>query len=161
MRCPSETSKKEACYTTLGHELRYSELVYSTLRCSLFVLAAVSACATKTVRPPLASPAISDPAALSGEWTVDLTAKPGDAPYTKPMTLQLRPDGTVSGAFYESTIEAGRWKADRGRICVSFRTTDGEGPYHTAACLVADHVEGQTWAEHRSFLFNWNATRSR
>ena len=68
-------------------------------------------------------------------------------------------DGSVSGSFYESTIEAGRWNADRGRTCVSFRTTDGVGPYHTAACLVGDHVEGQTWAEQRKFLFNWNATR--
>jgi hypothetical protein len=97
---------------------------------------------------------------LNGTWTVDLTAKPGDAPYTKPMVLTLAADGTVTGSFYESTIEAGRWKTDRGRTCVSFRTTDGVGPYHTAACLVGDHVEGQTWAEHRSFLFNWNAARA-
>jgi hypothetical protein len=43
---------------------------------------------------------------------------------------------------------------------VSFRTTDGVGPYHTAACLVGDRVEGQTWAEHRNFLFVWNAARA-
>lgn len=75
------------------------------------------------------------------------------------MTLELQADGTVKGSFYESEILAGRWKTDRGRTCVSFRTTDGAGPYHTAACLVGDHVEGQTWAEHRNFLFNWNAKR--
>ncbi|MFS0771696.1 hypothetical protein [Sphingomonas sp. 1P08PE] len=75
------------------------------------------------------------------------------------MELRLAPDGTVSGSFYQSAIEAGRWKTDRGRTCVSFRTTDGKGPYHTAACLVGDRVEGQTWAEHRKFLFNWNAVR--
>jgi hypothetical protein len=95
---------------------------------------------------------------LSGEWVVDLSVKP-DAPYTKPMNLQLNPDGTVSGSFYESTIEAGRWKTDRGRTCVSFRTSDGVGPYHTAACLAGDRVDGQTWAEKRNFVFNWNATR--
>ncbi len=95
---------------------------------------------------------------LAGEWVVDLAVKV-DEPYTKPMVLVLNANGTVSGSFYQSTIEAGRWKTDRGRTCVSFRTTDGVGPYHTSACLRGDHVEGQTWAEQRNFLFNWNATR--
>jgi hypothetical protein len=95
---------------------------------------------------------------LSGPWVVDLSTDPG-TPYTKPMVLTLKPDGTVEGSFYESNIEAGRWKTARGRTCVSFRTTDGVGPYHTAACLAGDEVHGQTWAEHRKFLFNWNATR--
>ncbi|MBB3862202.1 hypothetical protein GGQ88_003500 [Novosphingobium hassiacum] len=96
---------------------------------------------------------------LDGAWTVDLSTDPAQ-PYTKPMILALKPDGTVTGSFYESDIQAGRWKTDRDRTCVSFRTTDGAGPYHTAACLVGDRVEGQTWAAHRNFLFNWNATRA-
>lgn len=102
--------------------------------------------------------AVEPPAAIQGNWTVDLSANP-DEPYTKPMVLQLQADGTVKGSFYESEILSGRWKTDRARTCVSFRTTDGAGPYHTAACLVGDHIEGQTWAEHRNFLFNWNAKR--
>ena len=99
---------------------------------------------------------------LDGTWTVDLSVKP-DEPYTKPMVLALNADGTVTGSFYESTIEAGRWKTARGRTCVSFRTTDGVGPYHTAACLSDDGkgVTGQTWAEQRNFLFNWNAVRAK
>lgn len=97
---------------------------------------------------------------LSGAWTVDLSSEPGQ-PYTKPMHLALNTDGTVTGDFYESEIQAGRWKTDRGRTCVSFRTTDGAGPYHTAACLKGRSVQGQTWAEHRNFLFNWNAVRAR
>ena len=96
---------------------------------------------------------------LDGSWTVDLSGNPAE-PYTKPMALTLNADGTVTGSFYESTIEDGRWKDDRGRLCVSFRTTDGVGPYHTSACLVGDKVQGQTWAEKRNFLFNWNAVRS-
>ncbi|MEQ1492592.1 MAG: hypothetical protein ABL932_18765 [Terricaulis sp.] len=111
----------------------------------------LSACAAQAqTSPPVES--------LNGAWTVDLSTEPG-TPYTQPMILTLNADGTVSGSFYQSDIEAGRWKTDRGRTCVSFRTTDGAGPYHTAACLVGDHVEGQTWAEHRNFLFNWNASR--
>jgi hypothetical protein len=118
-------------------------------------LAAALLCAAVLPAPAFAAVAAGS---LAGEWVVDLSANPGEV-YTKPMVLALAADGTVSGSFYESTIEAGRWKADRGRTCASFRTTDGVGPYHTAACLVGDHVEGQTWAEHRKFLFNWNATR--
>lgn len=97
---------------------------------------------------------------LSGSWTVDLSVDPA-SPYEKPMRLSLAPDGTVTGDFYESEILAGRWRAQNGRLCVSFRTTDGAGPYHSAACLAGDRVEGQTWAEHRNFVFVWTATRSR
>ena len=101
--------------------------------------------------------ATADPS-LAGDWTVDLSAKP-DGPYTKPMTLTLNADGTVSGSFYESDIQAGRWETSRGRTCASFRTTDGAGPYHTSVCLIGDKAVGQTWAEHRNFLFNWDAVR--
>lgn len=109
----------------------------------------------------LALAQVATPAApaLAGDWIVDLTAKPGDPPYRQPMRLELKPDGTIAGSFYGSEIQAGRWKTDRGRTCVSFRTTDGAGPYHTAACLTGETVTGQTWAEHRNFLFNWNAVR--
>jgi hypothetical protein len=98
------------------------------------------------------------PEALSGAWNVDLSTDPAQ-PYIKPMHLTLAADGGVTGDFYESDIEAGRWKAQNGRLCVSFRTTDGVGPYHTAACLNGDKAEGQTWAEHRNFVFVWTATR--
>lgn len=97
-------------------------------------------------------------AGLGGAWTVDLTTDPAK-PYTQPMELTLNPDGTVAGSFYHSDIVAGRWKTDRGRTCASFRTSDGQGPYHSSACLEGDTVRGQTWAEHRNFLFNWNAVR--
>jgi hypothetical protein len=106
----------------------------------------------------LAAPAVAGATPLDGTWRVDLSTKP-DTPYTQPMQLTLNPDGTVTGSFYNSTIEAGRWKESRGRLCASFRTTDGEGPYHTAVCLTGETATGQTWAEHRNFLFNWNAER--
>lgn len=99
----------------------------------------------------------SEPA-LSGDWVVDLSTDPAN-PYTQPMMLHLKAGGVVEGSFYGSSIEAGRWKEDRGRLCASFRTSDGKGPYHTAVCLTGDTATGQTWAEHRNFLFNWIATR--
>ncbi|PZO46296.1 MAG: hypothetical protein DCF16_19155 [Alphaproteobacteria bacterium] len=116
----------------------------------------LGSCATQA---EVRASAPSGAATLEGAWTVDLSTDP-NSPYTKPMVLNLAADGTVTGSFYESEIIGGRWRADRGRTCVSFRTTDGVGPYHTAACLVGDHVEGQTWAEQRGFLFNWNAVRA-
>jgi len=110
----------------------------------------------------IATPVVAQqtPASLDGRWTVDLSVEPGQI-YTKEMVLKLAADGTVTGSFYDSEIEAGRWKTARGRTCVSFRTTDGVGPYHSAACLRGDQVEGQTWAEQRRFLFNWNAVRAK
>ncbi|MDR7069805.1 hypothetical protein J2X02_002656 [Pseudoxanthomonas japonensis] len=106
----------------------------------------------------LAAPTVAYATPLDGTWRVDLSTEP-DTPYTQPMQLTLNADGTVTGSFYNSTIEAGRWKESRGRLCASFRTTDGVGPYHTAVCLTGDTATGQTWAEHRNFLFNWNAER--
>lgn len=103
-------------------------------------------------------PAAASRIGLDGAWEVDLSSEPGK-PYTQPMDLRLKTDGSVEGSFYGSTIDAGRWKNDRGRLCASFRTTDGQGPYHTAVCLTGGTASGQTWAEHRNFLFNWIATR--
>jgi hypothetical protein len=105
-----------------------------------------------------AGPETPGPADLDGAWSVDLSVDPAE-PYRRPMHLTLATDGTVTGDFYESTIEAGRWKQQHGRLCVAFRTSDGIGPYHTSACRVGDHVEGQTWAEHRDFVFLWRADR--
>ena len=106
-----------------------------------------------------AQPASATDQGLDGAWVVDLSTEPGK-PYTQPMHLQLQANGVIEGDFYGSAIEAGRWKLDRDRLCASFRTTDGEGPYHTAVCLTGDTATGQTWAEHRDFLFNWNARRA-
>jgi hypothetical protein len=106
----------------------------------------------------IAAAQVAPTSPLAGNWTVDLASDPAK-PYTKQMTLRLAADGTVSGSFYDSDIQAGRWKTDRGRTCASFRTTDGAGPYHSSVCLQADRAIGQTWAEHRNFLFNWIAQR--
>ena len=106
----------------------------------------------------LAQVAIAATPGLDDAWVVALSAEPGK-PYTHPMQLTLHADGRVDGSFYGSTIEAGCWKEDRGRLCASFRTSDGVGPYHSAVCLDGTTARGQTWAEHRNFLFNWNAKR--
>ena len=121
---------------------------HSTIRIALMYMLAISL-ALAAAEPSLA-----------GEWSVDLSNDPAK-PYRKSMALALRPDGWVSGSFYDSDIQSGRWKTDRGRTCASFRTSDGAGPYHTSVCLRGDQAEGQTWAEHRNFLFNWVARRGK
>ncbi len=122
------------------------------MRLMLACLASIALAGCATAQP-------STTTSLAGKWIVDLSTKPSE-PYTKTMELNLATDGSVTGSFYDSEIQAGRWKTDRGRTCVSFRTTDGAGPYHSAACLTGSSVQGQTWAEHRNFLFNWNAVRA-
>ena len=104
-------------------------------------------------------PAEAAVADMAGTWTVDLRASLTDNPYTQPMVLKMGADGTVTGSFYNSEILAGRSVSGRGRDCVAFRTTDGSGFYHTAACLEGGRMVGTTWAEGRNFLFPWTAER--
>ena len=106
------------------------------------------------------APADDRAAQLSGTWIVDLRVKLDDAPYNQPMTLAVDADGKVTGSFYQSDIVAGRAGTAQGRTCVAFRTTDGQGMYHTSACLDGDKLAGQTWAEGRNFVLPWTATRS-
>ncbi len=96
---------------------------------------------------------------MAGRWMVDLRPNLTDAPYTQPMELKVAADGSVSGTFYNSAILAGRSVSARGRDCVAFRTTDGSGFYHSAACLEGGRMVGTTWAEGRNFLFPWTAER--
>ena len=95
---------------------------------------------------------------LAGTWIVDLSPE-SDGSYVKDMMLTLNADGSVTGSFYDSSIEDGRWKTARGRTCASFRTSDGSAPYQSAVCLDGETAVGQTWSEGRKFLFNWNAMR--
>ena len=106
-----------------------------------------------------ATPAEERAAAMSGAWTVDLRVDLADEPYSQPMVLIIGADGAVTGTFYNSEILAGRAGSAQGRSCVAFRTTDGQGLYHTSACLVDGTMVGQTWAEGRNFVLPWTATR--
>ena len=106
-----------------------------------------------------ATPAEERAAALSGTWSVDLRVELTDEPYSQPMVLTVAADSGVTGSFYNSDILAGRAGTAQGRSCVAFRTTDGQGFYHTSACLVDGKMVGQTWAEGRNFVLPWTATR--
>lgn len=125
-------------------------LTHHVARLAILPLAALLAAAT---------PAEERAAALSGTWTVDLRVDLADAPYSQPMVLTVAADGAITGSFYNSEILAGRAGSAQGRTCVAFRTTDGQGLYHTSACLVDGKMVGQTWAEGRNFVLPWTATR--
>ena len=107
-----------------------------------------------------AAPADDRAAQLAGTWSVDLRVNLDDAPYSQPMTLAVDGDSKVTGSFYNSEILAGLAGTAQGRTCIAFRTTDGQGMYHTSACLVDGTLVGQTWAEGRGFVLPWTATRS-
>lgn len=96
---------------------------------------------------------------IAGEWSVDLRVSLEDQAYNQPMLLRIGGDDQVTGSFYNSEILAGRAGKAQGRTCVAFRTTDGQGMYHSSACLVEGRLVGQTWAEGRNFVLPWTATR--
>ncbi|MFN5085962.1 MAG: hypothetical protein ACK44O_18255 [Novosphingobium sp.] len=96
---------------------------------------------------------------LAGEWLVDLRIALTDPAYGKDMVLKIAADRSITGIFYDSEILAGRAGSAQGRQCVAFRTTDGQGMYHSSACLTDGRMVGQTWAEGRNFVLPWTATR--
>jgi hypothetical protein len=96
---------------------------------------------------------------LAGRWQVDLRPDPASPEYLKPMELIIAGDGTVTGTFYDSDIESGRAAVSNGRTCFAFRTTDGDGDYHTSGCAEGARLVGHTWAEKRGFLLAWTARR--
>jgi hypothetical protein len=108
-----------------------------------------------------ATSAAAPPPAIAGNWIVDLRLSDKDAPYSKPMMLTPAPDGSLSGEFYESNIEAGRFNDRKGHQCVAFRTSDNSGPYQHSACLEGKIVKGISWSTGRNFLLQWTATRAK
>lgn len=97
---------------------------------------------------------------LNGDWTLDLRPAADSPAYIKTMKLDITPQGTVAGDFYDHEIEDGRAFAAKGRACFAFHTSDETGPYQTSGCRVAERIEGQTWSEGRQFLLTWTATRA-
>lgn len=122
-------------------------------------LLAALALSAPTFASAEAPPAASPYAPLAGEWSVDLRVDLTDPAYSKAMVLKVAPDRSITGTFYDSEILAGRAGTAQGRQCVAFRTTDGQGLYHSSACLTDGKMVGQTWAEGRNFVLPWTATR--
>lgn len=117
------------------------------------------ALAAETAPSPAKSDIVARYAPLAGHWSVDLRPSLTDPAYNQPMDITVHDDGHVTGAFYNSDMLAGRVGRGQDRMCLSFRTTDGNGLYHSAACLVGGKLVGQTWAEGRNFVLPWTAER--
>lgn len=128
----------------------------SLLVAAMFLLADAPAAVTQASPPPAAPAKFAD---VNGGWTVDLRVSLTDPAYNQPMEVTVADDGTVTGSFYQSEILAGKAGRAQGRTCIAFRTTDGQGLYHTSACLDNGRMIGQTWAEGRSFVLPWIAER--
>ena len=99
------------------------------------------------------------PHPIEGEWTVDLRLEIDDERYTQPMVLRFSHANNVTGEFYGSTIEAGRFGAAQGRECIAFRTSDNSGNYHHSACLTGVVLVGVSSSEGRAFVLPWTATK--
>ena len=110
---------------------------------------------------PPSNPGTPALARLNGDWTVDLRPSATAPAHPMPMHLEINPDGTIKGTFYNGPIDLGRASDNKGRQCFAFHTADRSGLYHTSGCLTsAGTIEGQTWSEGRNFLLPWEATRS-
>ncbi len=156
---PKPFSSTPSILKGVGHSAAVSVVLLGVVAFSPALLAAEQADAVAAAPAAETAPARETPtaAALAGEWTVDLRPSLTDATYTQPMVLVVAKDGVVTGSFYHSDILGGRAGHGQGRVCVAFRTTDGAGLYHSAACLVDGKLVGQTWAEHRNFVLPWTA----
>lgn len=103
----------------------------------------------------------SDPAPnpLAGQWTIDLRLSLDDPAYTQPMLLKIAEDNSVSGNFYGSPIETGRFGEAQGRQCVAFNSSDSSSSYQHSACLEDGALVGVSWNEQRAFVLPWTATK--
>lgn len=69
-------------------------------------------------------------------------------------------EGALIGSFYGTEFEAARAVNFEGEIRISFLTSDGSGPYASAARLLPDgNLEGQTLSAGRDFLMAWSAKK--
>ena len=98
---------------------------------------------------------------LIGTWDVALYFSVDSPPSATVMEIgSAGADGTLTGSFYASAFEVGRYTVREGAVVISVITSDGSGPYATSGRLVAPgQVEGQTLSTGRGFLMAWTATK--
>lgn len=109
----------------------------------------------ETVRPA------ADP--LLGDWLVDLTGKPGEAPYYTEMQITSVEGDRITGTFYGSPIEQGRINRSWGAVRFAFITHDGGGGeyHHSGEYVDGRVVRGLSHAVARDFLMPWVAVRGK
>lgn len=130
----------------------------------VFVLSAMTdGAAAQTTGPAAAEATRPGAEPLLGEWTVDLTGKPGDGPYYTGMTLTSVEGDRLAGTFYGSPIEKGRINRSWGTVRFAFVTRDGGGGLyaHSGEYVDGRVVRGVSHAIDRDFVMPWVAVRGK
>ena len=127
------------------------------------MLSLVTLAAAACTSAPLATDTETfvSPDNLVGTWDVALYFSADSPPSSTVMEVEgINSDGTLSGSFYQSPFETGRYAVRDGEVVISVITSDGSGPYATSGRLVTpERVEGQTLSTGRGFLMTWSATK--
>lgn len=109
--------------------------------------------------------ALSDPEQnaddLIGSWDVALYFSPEAPPSATVLEIATAtPDGALTGSFYQTPFEIGRYTEQDGRLIIAVMTSDESGPYATSGRLTSPGtIEGQTLSTGRDFLMSWTATK--
>lgn len=135
---------------------------FLALACSLGFGAMLMGCSQQSSAPPPV-PTASVPAEMSsfvGVWDVALHFDPTQPPSETVLEIDAVEAGTLSGSFYGTEFEVARAVSFQGEMRMSFMTSDGSGPYASAARLLPDgSLSGQTLSTGRGFLMAWTAKK--
>jgi hypothetical protein len=100
-------------------------------------------------------------ARLIGTWVIDLRPTPDAPAYEKEFVITSVTGTAFTGTFYDTPIENGRINAAWGDVRLAFVTRDGSGPYHHAATLRAERIEGQSHSLGREFVMVWRGGKNK
>ena len=109
--------------------------------------------------------ALSDPELsaqdLIGAWDVALYVSPDARRSATVLEIETAtPVGVLTGSFYQTPFETGRYTARDRTLIIAVMTADGSGPYATSGRLTSTNtIEGQTLSIGRDFLMSWTATK--
>lgn len=101
-----------------------------------------------------------DPAALAGEWIVDLRPTPEAESYLKPFVIQLTKANSFKGEFYDTKFKNGKLNLNWDQVHFAFTTQNGSGTYFHSGHLEGDQLVGVTFSQGRKFVQPWTAQRS-
>lgn len=135
-------------------------MLIRTLAIALFISACSSVPSPSTA--PEAAPTAPVAEDLIGTWDVALYFSPDSPPSATVMEISaVNTNGTLTGTFYQSAFETGRYTTRDGEVIISVVTSDGSAPYATSGRLSTDGaIEGQTLSLGRDFLMAWSATKA-
>ncbi|MEP3889837.1 MAG: hypothetical protein ABJN69_05170 [Hellea sp.] len=115
--------------------------------------------ASKTL-PAMPASAPVDIDSLIGVWDVALHFDATKPPSATVLEIKAVEAGALTGSFYGTEFEIARTINFEGELRISFVTSDGSGPYASAARLLPDgSLSGQTLSTGRSFLMAWSAQK--